>query len=284
MALTRTSKTVLAAVAVVALAIGGGLLGSSMLSGGPGEKAATSENGAWLAKIKKQGELRVGIASAPPMTGEQADGKMGGPNVLPLEKLAQQMGVKFTPVSAEWSKMVSGLQADRFDVAAYLDSTSERSLAIQFTDAVYTYPGAFLVRADSNLRTTEDIVSAGRVSVGAGTTAAPAMKALGVEVQEIESIPQAITAMKAGRSDAAFADLPTIADAAKKDPNLKVVVPRPSIFEQDSNYGVSANIDARSLQVLNIAIQSAKNDGSLKAAFKKAGIYEIDTLGDLEMK
>lgn len=282
----KTNRTILAVIGVVVLALAAGFLGASLRGGSSAAAAdSSSANGAWIEKIKKQGELRVGIASAPPMTAEQPDGTMGGPNVLPLQKLAEQMGVKFTPVAAEWSKMVSGLQADRFDVAAYLDSTSERSLAIQFTDAVYTYEGAFLVRADSGLTSVDQIIAAGApIALAGGTSYEPAIEALGAELLATESIPNAVTAMNAGRAVAAFADLPTLADAAQKDPSLKIVVPDPAIFVQDSNYGVNADIDARSLQVLNIAIQSAKNDGSLARAFSEAGIVEVETLGDLRMQ
>lgn len=283
--MSKSSKVVLAVLAVIALAIGGGWLGAKMQGGGGGGAGGgASANGAWIEKIQSQGELRVGIASAPPMTGEQEDGQMGGPNVLPLQNLAEEMGVEFVPVAAEWSKMVSGLQADRFDVAAYLDATSERSLAIQFTDPVYTYEGVFIVPADSGLMTTEDVVNAGTVAVATGTSYEATVEGLGVEIANSDSIPQSAELVKAGRADAAFGDLPTFADAAAKDPSLKIVRPDPVIFLSDSNYGVSPDIDARSLQVLNIAIQNSKNDGSLQRALDEAGVADPENLGDLEMK
>lgn len=279
-----STKLSIAIVAVIVISLLGGWLGAGMRGGGGSGDSATA-SGAWMDKIKKQGELRVGIASAPPMTGEQKNGKMGGPNVLPLENLAKEMGVKFTPVAAEWSKMVSGLQADRFDVAAYLDSTSERSLAIQFSDPVFTYQGAFIVRKDSGLKSTDDIVKKGKpVAVASGTSYESTIKSLGNDLLSSDDIPSSVTAMKAGRASAAFADLPTLADAAKKDSDLKIVVPDPVLFEQDSAYGLVDDIDPRSLQVINVAIQSAKNDGSLDNAFEKAGIKTPETLGNLKMK
>lgn len=283
--MTKASKIVLSIVLVLVVAVVGGYFGSGLRGSGDSldDSAATAE-GTWLKKIRDSGELRVGIASAPPMTAEQEDGTMGGPNVLPLKKLATEMGVKYVPVSAEWSKMVAGLQADRFDVAAYLDSTSERSLAIQFTVPVYRYVGAWAVREDSGLKSTDEIVKAGRVSLATGTSYERAITALDVEIVGAESIPKAISAMKAGRADAAFGDLPTMANAAEKDKSLKIVVPEPELFAQNSNYGVNENIDARSLQVLNIAIQGAQNDGTLTQAFQDAGILTPETLGDLEMK
>lgn len=281
--MSKTSQIIIAIVGVIVLALAGGYFGAGMRGGGGG--AGGSENGAWMEKIKKQGELRVGIASAPPMTGEQEDGTMGGPNVLPLQNLAEEMGVKFTPVAAEWSKMVSGLQADRFDVAAYLDATSERSLAIQFTDPVYTYEGVWIVKADSGMKTTEDIKNSGQpVAVASGTSYERRVQGLEFDIVNAEAIPQSITAMEAGRAIAAFGDMPTLADAAQKNKSLKIVRPQPPIFLSDSNYGVIPGIDARSLQVINIAIQSSKNDGSFEQALKDAGVVDPDDLGDLEMK
>lgn len=280
--MSKTSQIIIAIVAVIILALAGGYFGAGLRSGGG---AGGTENRAWIKKIKDQGELRVGIASAPPMTGEQKDGKMGGPNVLPLQNLAKEMGVKFTPVAAEWSKMVSGLQADRFDVGAYLDATSERSLAIQFTDPVYTYEGVWIVKADSKLKSTEDIVKAKKpIAVASGTSYERRVVDLGVDIVNAEAIPQSVTAMESGRAIAAFGDLPTLADAAQKNKSLKIVRPKPVIFKSDSNYGVSADIDPRSLQVINIAIQNAKNDGSFQAALDKAGVISPDNLGDLAMK
>ncbi|MFJ2621722.1 substrate-binding periplasmic protein [Glutamicibacter sp. NPDC087344] len=283
--MTKTSKVVLSILLVVVVGLVGGYFGAGMRGGaGNTNSASAATEGSWIQKIRESGELRVGIASAPPMTGEQPDGTMGGPNVLPLKKLAEEIGVKYVPVAAEWSKMVAGLQADRFDVAAYLDSTSQRSLAIQFTVPVYRYEGAWLVRSDSGFKSTDDIVKAGKVTLATGTSYEPVITAMDVEVIGSESVPQAVTAMKAGRADAVFADLPTLANAAQQDSSLKIVMPNPEIFVQDSNYGVNENIDARSLQILNIAIQSAQNDGTLRTAFDEAGVITPETLGDLEMK
>lgn len=281
--MSKTSQIIIAIVGVIILSLAGGYFGAGMRGGGGG--AGGSENGAWIEKIKEQGELRVGIASAPPMTGEQEDGTMGGPNVLPLQNLAKELGVKFTPVAAEWSKMVSGLQADRFDVAAYLDATSERSLAIQFTDPVYTYEGVWIVKADSGLKSHDDIKNSGKpIAVASGTSYERRVQGLGFDIVNAEAIPQSITAMEAGRAVAAFGDLPTLADAAQKNEQLKIVRPQPPIFLSDSNYGVNPDIDARSLQVINIAIRNAKNDGSFEQALKDAGVVDADDLGDLEMK
>src|SRR5687768_15484971 len=143
--MTKTTKLSLAAIAAVVLALVGGYLGAGFRDSGA---SASSEAGSWMDDVKERGELRVGVAIAPPMTVEK-DGELGGPNLIPLEHLAEELGVKLVPVSATWGNIVAGLQAGRYDVAANLDSTLERAKAIQFSDPVYEYQGVFVVKGDS---------------------------------------------------------------------------------------------------------------------------------------
>ena len=148
--MTKTSKITLAVLGVVIVALVGGYLGAGLHGGSPAAAAAGGSGEAtFLQKIKDRGELRVGVALAPPMTAQQADGSLGGPNLIPLQELAEELGGTLTPVPADWSNIVAGLQADRYDFAANLDATVERSLAIQFTDPVYEYQGVFVTKADS---------------------------------------------------------------------------------------------------------------------------------------
>lgn len=279
--LTKSSRIVLSILGIVVLAVAGGFVGANSAGGGG---ASAEASGSWLQKIKDSGQLRVGIASAPPMTGEQEDGTMGGPNVIPLQNLAEQMGVEFVPVTADWSNIVAGLQADRYDAAAFLDATVERSLSIQFSDPVYTLDGVWAVREDSGLRTTEDIVNAGPVAITQGASFDSAIRDLGVEIMAVDKIQNASSALTSNRVNAVFSDVTTIANGVANTPGLKVVVPDPALFVVDSGYGLPDDIDARSLQTINIAIRTSFNSGELTRAFEDAGIYSVDNLGDLQMQ
>ncbi len=231
-----------------------------------------------------RGERRVGVAIAPLMTVKQADGKLGGPNIIPLQELAKELGVKLVPVPAEWKNIVAGLQADRYDFAANLDHTVERALAIQFTDPVYEYQGVFVVKADSPYRSTEQIIKAGKVVTAQGSAPEKAVQSLGAKVLSIDSYANAISTVKADRAVAEFTDLPTAESQAQADKTLKIVVPDPQIYSASAAYGVPESIDARSLQAVNIAIERARSSGALTAAYKKVNYVEIDNLGDLQKK
>lgn len=282
--MTKTSKIVLAVLAIAILSAAAGFFGSGF-RGNSASASTGSAQGTFIEEIKKRGELRVGVAIAPPMTVQQADGTLGGPNLIPLEELAKQLGVKLVPVAAEWKNIVAGLQANRYDFAANLDYTVERSLAISFTNAVYEYPGVFVVKANSPHTTSEQILqSGGQIATAQGAAPEATLKGLTSKIMPMDSYSNAISAIQAGRAVAEFTDLPTAESQAQADKTLKIVVPDPEIYSGTAAYGVPAGIDARSMQIVNIAIERAQKSGKLTQAYAKVNYFEVDNLGDLKKK
>lgn len=283
--MSKATKSFLAVIAVIVLALGAGALGANLFGGGASSAGASQAEKSFIEQIKERGELRVGVAIAPPLTAEQPDGTLGGPNVIPLQQLAEELGVKFVPVAAEWKNIVAGLQAGRYDFAANLDATTERATAIQFTDPVYSYQGVFVVPADSPFSTSEEILASGEpIGTAQGTANEAALIKLGANVSSTDSFPNIISALKAGRVVAEFADSPTAVGQAQADPSLKIIVPSPGIYSADVSYGVPEWIDYRSLQLVNIAIARAIGSGDMTAAYEEVGYLEIDNLGDLLKK
>jgi polar amino acid transport system substrate-binding protein len=275
----KATKISLAVIGAVVVGIVGGYIGAGLRGN---DSAAAAEAGSWINGIEERGELRVGVAIAPPMTVEK-NGKLGGPNLIPLEHLADEIGVKLVPVSASWSNIVAGLQADRYDVAANLDSTIERAKAIQFSDPVYEYQGVFVVPGNAPFTTSEDIIKSGKqVAVAQGSAPAGAVQDAGAEVLELTDYTNAFQAVQAGRAVAVFTDLPTAESQVQANPEYKILVPDPSIYAATANYGLPADIDPRSLEMVNIAIRSARLSGELDRAYAEEGYLPIDQLGDMQ--
>lgn len=281
--MTKATKISLAVIGALVLSLLGGYLGAGM-RGGDSAAAGDTSSGSWVKNIQESGELRVGVAIAPPMTSE-VDGKLGGPNLIPLQNLADELDVKLVTVSATWNNIVAGLQANRYDAAAYLDQTLERAKAIQFSDPVYEYDGVFVVKADSSYLTGEDVIKSGKkVASAAGAATADAVQAAGAKLLELTDYTNALQALKADRAVAVFTDLPTAQSQAQADPSVKIIVPEPSIYRAASNYGLSADIDPWSLNFINIAIHNALISGEFDRAIADVGLLPIDQLGDLEKK
>jgi ABC-type amino acid transport substrate-binding protein len=281
--MTKPTKYSLAVIGAVLLAVVGGYFGAGF-RGSDSAVAASAEAGSWMEDIQDQGELRVGVAIAPPMTVREK-GELGGPNLIPLQHLADELGVKLTPVSANWNNIVAGLQADRYDVAANLDSTLERAKSIQFSDPVYEYQGVFVIRADSPYSTSEDVIKSGeKVAVAQGSAPAAAVQDAGADILELTDFTNAFQAVEANRAVAVFADLPTAESQVQANPRYKILVPDPAIYAASANYGLPADTDPRSLELVNIAIRGAQLSGELERAYAEQNYVPIDQLGDLEKK
>lgn len=268
-------------VLVIILALVGGFIGAKV--GGGGSSASAAAPGSFIDGIKKRGELRVGVAEAAPMTTMKSNGHgaVGGPLTVPLQNLAKQLGVKYVPVAATWSNLVAGLQAGRYDFAAYLDNTLERAQSIQFTNPVLTYQAVLVVSSSSPYTSSEQVIKSGKpVAVAAGTAYDDRLKSLGAKLLELDNMTNAASALKAGRAAAVATDLPSAEGIVQGNPDLKIIVPDPVIYQSGSGYGVPENTDPRSLQLVNIAILDSQDYGELSTAFSAVGYREPADLGD----
>jgi ABC-type amino acid transport substrate-binding protein len=280
--MTRGTRNSLAVIAVLITALIGGYIGAGFHGGGAASASAAESS--WLDGVKQRGELRVGVAIAPPMTVEE-NGQLGGPNLIPLQNLAKELNVKLTPVPAAWSNIVAGLQANRYDVAANLDSTLQRALSIRFTDAVYEYQGVFVIPPSSPHSTADAVIKSGQpVAISQGTAPGAAVAAAGAQTLELADYTNTFQAVQAGRAVAEFADLPTAESQVQANPGWKIVVPEPSIYAASAAYGVPANIDQTSLQILNVAINTARQSGAMERAYAEKNYLTIDRLGDLQKR
>lgn len=61
-------------------------------------------------------------------------------------------------------------------------------------------------------------------------------------------------------------------------------MPNPPIYSASAAYGIPADTDTRSLQIINIAIERARESGQLARAYADVDYHEIDDLGDLVKK
>jgi ABC-type amino acid transport substrate-binding protein len=103
-----------------------------------------------LAALKATGVLRVGIASDPPFTFQEANGEWKSFNPELIRKLGEFLGVKIEFVATGWTTIVAGLQTDKYDIiGASINATPEREKVIDFTTP-YSYTGtSFLIRKDN---------------------------------------------------------------------------------------------------------------------------------------
>jgi len=290
MAKSKKPSRTLAIVGVIALALvagfGGSYIASAINGGGGGAASAVATPGSWIKEIQKRGELRAACADSPPTSVVSDDGTCDGPVMLPFKELADALEVKYVPVAATYQNIIAGLQAGKYDIAANLDETTARTLAIRFTADSYVYEGVFLMPRDNASKyTSADSIFNGSapIATGQGTSYDQALQLHDLKAQPVllPTYQEATQAVKAGRADTAFFDVMTAGAYAQDDPSLCILVPEPAVHTMAVTTGVSPNIDEFSLQTVNFAINDSIRQGRFGAAWDESGALSADNIGDL---
>lgn len=281
--MTKQSKVVLAVIGILVLALAGGWVGSSFAGGSTASSESTA--GSLIDDIKARGVLRVGCADAPPTTVVNGDGTCSGPELIPAQKFAEALGVRFETTATTYQNLIAGLDAGQYDVAANLDTTAERSIAVRFSEPVWNYPGVFVVKRDSPLRTSQQIFeSALPVATAQGTSFDQALTGMEINTLRVDTYKSAAAAVTANRASALFTDLGTAVDIASKDATFGVLVPEPALVVQNVSDAFRKNADDFTLEAYNIAVANAVIDDTITREFAKAGYLDVSQLGDLRVR
>ncbi len=122
-------------------------------------------------QIKENGELRVGVAIAPPWLGQDPNtGQYFGPAFEIGQRVAMELGVNLTPISSGWDVIIAGIQGNQFELAiAPLFATEKRRKVVDFVN--WTAAGTcYIVLKDSPIMTYEDMNQPGvRIGTYTGT-------------------------------------------------------------------------------------------------------------------
>jgi polar amino acid transport system substrate-binding protein len=263
-------------VLVVAIIVGGlAGFGASKLGGGSSGGATTTS---FLQKWQSAG-IKVGCADSPPTIVVGSDGSCSGPDLLPLQELADTMKVKLTTVATSWQNIVTGVEANQYDFAADLDATTQRALAIRYTDPVWSYPAVFVVPGNTKYRNSTDLLASKMpIATASGNAQDLALRDLKANELLLPDYAQSLLALTGGKAVAVFADNGTAEVMVQQQPSLKIIIPNPAIFVHDVSYGVLASIDQHSLQAVNITIKNQVLAGKISRAFAAAGYLDIDQL------
>jgi polar amino acid transport system substrate-binding protein len=155
--------------------------------------------------------IRLGFATAIPWAYPGDDGKpLGFVNALTLVVL-EEMGITSYETSVnEWSGLIPGLQADRYDlITGGMYILKSRCANINFSDPIGFFGDAFLVPAGNpkGIHTYQDIIKTGaKLVTGAGFNTVEAAKKEGVPESQMMLVAgevEILAAMRAGRADAA---------------------------------------------------------------------------------
>ncbi len=217
--------------------------------------AASAQTPSTLTK----GTLKIGMEGTyPPFTYKDASGNLTGFDVDVAKAVAAKLNLKPEFVLTEWSGILAGLQANKYDVIAnQVGITPERQKTIGFsTPYAYSY-GQIIVKKGSSFKpATLNDLKGKRVGVGLGSNYEQQLRAVsGINVVTYPGAPEYLADLAAGRLDAAYNDKLLVSYLIKSQ-NLPIMgagvisEPRPiAIAIKKDNVNLKKAIDKALLQM-----------------------------------
>ncbi|MFM0283972.1 cystine ABC transporter substrate-binding protein [Paraburkholderia sediminicola] len=189
-----------------------GLLKKMLIAGliGASFTAVTAHADDLLDQVKQRGTLRIGLEGTfPPFNSKAPSGELVGYDVDIAKAVAAKLGVKPEFVTTEWSGIIAGLQANKFDVIVnQVGITDARKQVLDFSPA-YTYSAAQLIQRKDDTRQFKslDDLKGKKLGVGLGTNYMDMAKSVpGIDVKTYPGAPEYLRDLAAGRLDAALND------------------------------------------------------------------------------
>jgi len=163
-----------------------------------------------LDQVKQRGTLRIGLEGTfPPFNSKAPSGELVGYDVDIAKAVAAKLGVKPEFVTTEWSGIIAGLQAGKFDVIVnQVGITDARKQTLDFSPP-YTYSAAQLIQRNNDTRQFDSLedLKGKKLGVGLGTNYMDMAKSVpGIDVKTYPGAPEYLRDLAAGRLDAALND------------------------------------------------------------------------------
>lgn len=230
-----------------------------------------------LAKVSESHSVVMGFYNEPPHNWLEFTG--GGYKGMDYELAAailDKLGVtQIDQIAVDWSGLIPGLQARRWDMLAVgMSITEERAKQVAFTTPIYQYGSGLIVPA-GNPKGINGLAQFAGAKIGAilGSTDADLVTAQGGELVAFKSHPEMISGLKAGRMDAALADETTAgyANIVSPEPGIEIMHEWEGKAARPTGFSVRLE-DTAMLQALNDGIAAMKADGSALKILEAYGL------------
>ncbi|QQE07463.1 transporter substrate-binding domain-containing protein [Cupriavidus sp. ISTL7] len=219
-----------------------------------------------LDNVKQAGVLKIGLEGTyPPFGYRGANNQLEGFDVDVARAVAAKLGVKPEFVTTEWSGIIAGLQAGKFDVIVnQVNVTPQRKQVLDFSKP-YVFSAAQLIQRKDDKREFKSLedLKGKRLGVSLGSNYNELAKSVaGIDVKTYPGAPEYLRDLAAQRVDAALNDrlmvnyliktsnLPLRAGAVVKGGDTEVAIP----FRKDN---------PKFAQALDRALDDLRKDGTL---------------------
>lgn len=225
-----------------------------------------------LDSVKARGTLKIAMEGTyPPFNfKDPKTGELNGYDVDVARLLAARLGLKAEFVTAEWSGILAGLAANKYDVIVnQVGITAKRQESFDFSEP-YTYSSPQLVQRKNDATGYASLAAlkGRKLGVGQGSNFEQQAKAVpGIEVKSYPAAPEYLQDLAVGRIDAALNDSLMVAYLLKNSPLPLKAGARVGSYEQMGIPFQKGNPQFKA--ALNKALAELAANGSLKNASLK---------------
>ncbi|EJM95363.1 cystine ABC transporter substrate-binding protein [Herbaspirillum sp. YR522] len=225
-----------------------------------------------LETIKSRGTIKVALeGNYPPFNfKDPKTGQLTGFEVDVANLLAARLGVKPEFTTTEWSGILAGLGAGKYDVIInQVGITDERKKAFDFSDPYTLSSAQLIVRKDETRQFNSlDDLKGKKLGLGQGTNFEQKAKAVqGIDVRTYPGSPEYLADLAAGRIDAALNDSLLVSYILK---STKLPLKGGSPVGAVDQIGIPLHKgNPKFLAALNKALADIKADGSFRQASEK---------------
>ncbi|MEN8905157.1 MAG: transporter substrate-binding domain-containing protein [Clostridiales bacterium] len=111
-----------------------------------------------LKKVKEKGEISFAMSGGYPPFNYYEGEELTGFDVEVGKAIAELIGVKYKAVTTDWSGILTGLKANRYDgIFGSMAITEERKKEVDFTNPYYFSGAQLIVPKDSDIESVEDL-------------------------------------------------------------------------------------------------------------------------------
>lgn len=240
------------------------------------------------AEVKARGTLRVGSQQTFPPVEFREPGKteVTGVSADLLAEVARRLGLKLEYIQGEYASLISGVEADRFDIASGgISDTEEREQKLDFVNYMYS-GGAMMTLADnSTLASAKSIddfcgkvtatLLGSRVIMGvveAASERCTKASKPAIKTEQLPSAPDARMQLDLKRVDAYMGDFPALVYMGTQFPGrYKIVGGNYILTPYITSWGFAKN-RAGLRDAVQKAMQEMQKDGSYQKLMDKWGV------------
>jgi len=226
--------------------------------------ALTAHAADLLDDVKARGALRIACEGTyPPFNYKDDKGQLAGFDVEIATAIAGKLGVKPEFTTTEWSGILAGLQAGKYDVIVnQVAATDKRRETFDFSEPyVISYPQLIVRASETRKLDTPADLKGKKIGVGQGSNYADLAKGIeGAEVRTYPGAPEYLQDLATGRIDAAINDsllIPYLREKTK----LPVKAGAP-IGKPESNAIPFRKGNPKFKQAIDKALDDLKADGT----------------------